>query len=428
MKTSLTTLKNNLRVIMIDTASFPSATCMLLVGAGSRYENKVNNGVAHFFEHMAFKGSKKYPDAFTISSTVDNLGGNFNAFTSNDHTGYFIKAPVEHFETVIDLLSDMIQTPKLKQEDIEREKGVIVEEINMGKDNPSREVFDDYEKLLYDGNPLGMPTIGYKETVTKFTRKTFTDYIDTFYRPSNVICVVAGGLSQSGKTEKQLLRMIEDRLSGWTDKKTPECIPYTSSQKNTEIATENKKTEQVHFVLGFRTFSFFDKRRHVSAVLAAILGKGMSSRLFTEVREKRGLCYYIHTYSDLYADTGSIFTHAGVRSDVKQVQEAIKAIIKEHVSIRQGRVTDSEIKKAKELLKGGLILSLEDTYAVASYYGRMLLLEKEMKDPSDLIASIKAVTKSEIVELAKEIFTPKNINLAFIGNIKKSDVATAIKF
>lgn len=426
MNTKITTLKNNLRVLMIDTGAFPSATVMLLVSAGSRYENKDNNGVAHFFEHMAFKGSKKYPDAFSISSTIDNLGGNFNAFTSNDYTGYYVKAPVDHFETVIDLLSDMIMTPKLSEEDIEREKGVIVEEINMGKDNPAREVFDEYEKLLYKGNPLEMPTIGYKETVTKFNKKTFTDYMDSLYKPSNIICVVAGGLSQSGKPQEYFEKLIADKLENWKDGKTITFKPFVSTQKDTDVLIDDKKTEQVHFLLGFRAFSFFDPRKYTLSVLSAILGKGMSSRLFTEVREKRGLCYYIHTYTDLYADTGSIFTNAGVKSDVAQVQEAIKAILKEHTSIAKGEVTDVEMKKAKELMKGGLILSLEDTFNVASFFGKKLLHENEIIQPAELIEAIDGVTKKQVTDLAGEIFTKENLNLAFIGKIKKDDVLSAI--
>jgi len=298
----------------------------------------------------------------------------------------------------------------------------------MGKDNPAREVFDEYEKLVYKGNPLEMPTIGYKETVTKFTRKTFTDYMDELYKPSNIICVVAGGLSQSGQPDEYFQKIISDNLGNWKDKKTINFESYKSNQKTTDVIINKKKTEQIHFVLGFRTFSFFDKRRHTLSVLTAILGKGMSSRLFTEVREKRGLCYYIHSYTDLYADTGSMFTHAGVRSDMVQVQEAIRAILKEHVSITRGNVTDVEIKKAKELLKGGLLLSLEDTFHVAQYFGRGLLLEKEIKNPNDLIASIEAVNRNEIIDLAKQIFVSENLNLAFIGNIRKQDVLPTINF
>src|SRR3972149_515048 len=191
MKTDIITLENGLKVVFVDTDAFPTLTTILLVGAGSRYENKINNGVAHFFEHMAFKGSKKYSNSFVISSTVEGFGGIFNAFTSKDHTGYWIKATTEHFTTMIDVIADMIQTPKLLTEEIEREKGVIVEEINMYEDMPSRKVGDIFETLLYQGSPLGFDIAGTKETVQSFNRLTFTDYINRLYHPNNAVLVVA---------------------------------------------------------------------------------------------------------------------------------------------------------------------------------------------------------------------------------------------
>ncbi|KKP32772.1 MAG: Peptidase, M16 family, partial [Candidatus Roizmanbacteria bacterium GW2011_GWA2_32_13] len=230
------TLKNGLQVIFIDTKTFPTLTTLLLIGAGSRYENEINNGVAHFFEHMAFKGSKKYSNSFVISSTVEGFGGVFNAFTSKDHTGYWIKATAKHFETMIDVISDMIQTPKLLTEEIEREKGVIKEEINMYEDMPQRKVGEIFETLLYKGSPLGFDIAGTKETVKKFTRQTFIDYINSLYHPNNAVLVVAGGLSNSSgkaryrkffdgkqKTAKNLvtspfsnyLELINNKFGGW---------------------------------------------------------------------------------------------------------------------------------------------------------------------------------------------------------------------
>src|SRR3989338_1221603 len=199
MKTELHTLKNGLRVVLVDTDTFPSVTALLLVGAGSRFENKDNNGIAHFFEHMAFKGSEKYPNSFVISSTVEGFGGVFNAFTSKDHTGYWIKATTEHFETTIDVIADMIQTPKLLSEEIEREKGVIKEEINMYEDMPQRKVGEIFETLLYKGSPLGFDIAGSKEVVTKFTRQTFINYINSLYHPNNAVLVIAVGLSNQFK-------------------------------------------------------------------------------------------------------------------------------------------------------------------------------------------------------------------------------------
>jgi predicted Zn-dependent peptidase len=193
MDTSLITLENGLHIILVDTKSFPSLTTLVMVGAGSGYETTVNNGIAHFFEHMAFKGTKKYPNSFVISSTIEGFGGIFNAFTSKDHTGYWVKAPTEHFEKVIDVLSDMILHPLLVSEEIDREKGVIVEEINMYEDMPSRKVSDLFDALMYKGNPLSYDIAGTPETVRSFDRKIFTDYIESHYHAGNAVVVIAGG-------------------------------------------------------------------------------------------------------------------------------------------------------------------------------------------------------------------------------------------
>ena len=203
------TLKNGLSVILVDTKTFPTFTAMLLVGAGSRFENKKNNGIAHFFEHMAFKGSKKYPNALILSSMIEGLGGVFNAFTTKDHTGYWIKAPISYFETVIDVLADMIQNPLLLEEEIEREKGVIIEEINMYEDQPQYKVWELFEEMIFKNHPLGYPTTGYKETVSKFTRKTFLEYMKDLYKPNNTVLVVTGGLSINQKSK---IKMIYQNL------------------------------------------------------------------------------------------------------------------------------------------------------------------------------------------------------------------------
>ncbi len=211
-------LKNGLRVILIDTQAFPTITTLLLVGAGSRYENAKNNGIAHFFEHMALKASKKYPNSFIVASTIEGLGGVFNAFTSKDHTGYWIKATTEHFKTMLDVLSDTILEPLLHEEEINREKGVIVQEINMYEDRPQEKVTELFETLLYNGNPLGLDVVGKKETVSQFSRQTFVDYMRQLYQPKNAVLIVAGGLSQSanGKTSIQsYLKIIEEKFGKW---------------------------------------------------------------------------------------------------------------------------------------------------------------------------------------------------------------------
>src|SRR3989339_1525896 len=439
-------LKNGLRVIFVDTKTFPTLTTLLLIGAGSRYENEKNNGIAHFFEHMAFKGSQKYPNSFVISSTVEGFGGVFNAFTSKDHTGYWIKATTEHFETMIDVISDMIQTSKLLTEEIEREKGVIKEEINMYEDMPQRKVGEIFETLLYKGSPLGFDIAGTKETVQSFDRKTFTDYINSLYHPNNAVLVIAGGLSdQSEKarqrnflsqrgplhpeSEKNLLsspllkylNAIESKFGNWKPNEKSTFKKIKETQTMPQMLVKYKKTEQAHFTLGFRTFSFNDDRKYALNLLATILGGGMSSRLFIQVRERRGLCYYISSGGEFYHDCGSFVTQAGVTNDLKKVKEAVKTVLDEHNKIKTDDIKSQELLKAKEMIKGRLMLSMEDSMNIASFFGTKKILQNKILTPQEIISKIEAVTTEEIVKLSKEIFVPKNLNFAMIGPFKEED-------
>ncbi len=431
MNISVHKLENGLPVILIDTKAFPSVTTMVLVGAGSRYEDKINNGIAHFFEHMAFKGSKTYPDAFTISSTIDRLGGVFNAFTSKDHTGYWVKAPNTHFEKVIDVLSDMILHPKLLQEEIDREKGVIVEEINMYEDMPSRKVSDIFDDLLFDGHPLSYDIAGTAKTVTKFTRKTFTDYIETYYHPHNAVVVIAGGLTEKiNGNSPQLnkdwyLEQVKSKFQNWKSKDRHSISVFKASQSKPAVSVKYKKTEQAHFCLGFRAFSFKDDRRHALSVLSAILGGGMSSRLFMEVRERRGLCYYISTGRDLYEDTGYIVTQAGVTNNKEKLQESIDVVLSEHKKIANGEITLEELDKAKEMLKGRFLLSIEDSHDIASLIGTKYLLDDRIIYPEETIKHISKVTKEDVISLAKELFVESTLNIAVIGPFKKQDIVVS---
>ncbi|MEK7633902.1 MAG: pitrilysin family protein [Patescibacteria group bacterium] len=416
------TLKNGLQVIFIDTKIFPTLTTLLLVGAGSRYENEKNNGIAHFFEHMAFKGSKKYPNSFAISSTVEGLGGVFNAFTSKDHTGYWIKATNEHFITAIDVLSDMIQTPKLLTEEIEREKGVIKEEINMYEDMPQRKVGEIFETLLYKGSPLGFDIAGTKKTVQSFNRLAFTNYINSLYHPNNIVLVVAGGLT-GGKDAPlgRLYNIIENKFGNWQSGEKPSFVKIKESQTRPQMLVKYKKTEQTHFSLGFRTFSFNDERKYAMNLLSTILGGGMSSRLFIQVRERRGLCYYISSGGEFYHDCGNFVTQAGVTNNLDKIKEAIKTIMDEHNKIKTGNIKKEELLKAKEMIKGRLMLSMEDSMNIASFFGTKKILQNKIETPEEIIKKIEAVTVDEIAALAKDIFTPKRLNFAMIGPFESKD-------
>jgi len=419
METKLHTLANGLRVITVDTKSFPTVTALVLVGAGSRYEQPENNGIAHFLEHMFYKGSKEYPNPEIISQIIEGMGGHWNAFTSKDYTGYYIKASTAHFTSMIDMLSDLLLHSLFDEKEIEREKGVIVEEINMYEDTPQRRVSELFENSLFAGNPLGYDILGTPKTVTSFTRKTFTGYMDRLYKPNNAVIVLAGGLGSGNN----YVKYIEEKFGKWKKGTFDSFNEFSPSQKSSNIQVHTKKTEQTHFCIGYPTFGQNDKRRPALKVLATILGGGSSSRLFQEVREKRGLCYYIGTGIDQYKEIGHLMTQAGVAKDLKKVKAAIHATLHEHVQIARGNVNEGDIARSKEMLKGRLLLSMEDSFNVAHYYGLKQLHEGKIISPNKLIQEVQSVTKMELVKLAQDLFIADKLTCAIIGPFSSSDFA-----
>ncbi len=430
MKTEFFTLPNGLKVFLTDTKAFPTLTTLLMVGAGSRYENEVNNGVAHFLEHMFFKGSKKYPDSFILTSTIEQLGGIWNAFTSKDYTGYFIKATSEHFDTVVDVLSDVLLRPLFDEKEIEKEKGVIVEEINMYEDMPQSLVGDLFENLLYKGNPLGFDVIGTKKTVRSFSRQTFLDYRSALYHPQNAVLVVAGGLNmtKTGETQaKNYLQIVQEKFGEWGNGTKSEFIPMQEIQNKPQIYVKRKNTEQAHFCLGYRAFPSSDKRKKPLEVLAAILGVGASSKLFMELREKRGLCYYVSTGLQYYHDVGNMVTQAGVPKDIEKIIEAMKLTLDEHQKMLADGFTKTDITKAKEILKGRLLLSMEDSFNVAHFYGKKAVLETKIESPQEVVDQIEKVTDEEIISVAKDIIKSERLNIAAIGPFEEKDFESILK-
>lgn len=418
-------LSNGLSVMFVDTKSFPTMTMMVLVGAGSRYENLKNNGISHFIEHMAFKGSKKYPSAYDISSTIEGFGGEFNAFTSKDHTGYWVKAPNEHFEKTCDVLADMLLNPILDENEIEREKQVIIEEINMYEDTPARKVSDVFDSLIFQDYPLGYETTGSVQSVNSLTKKSFEEYNQDYYLPTNTTIIVAGGLCKESDDKKIYERykyIISEKFGKWNRREKRTLNIFSINQKKSQLKVRYKKTDQAHISLGFRAFPFSDKRRYALNILGTILGGGMSSRLFIELRERRGLCYYISTGSDLYVDCGYIVTQAGVSTDIKKVNNALKIIKDEHKKIAEGDLSDKEIARAKALYKGRLLLMLEDSSNVASVFGTRKLLHGEIFDPQKVVSEIEKVSKNQLVSLASELFVQKGLNIACVGPFSKKDI------
>lgn len=411
MKHNKVILPNGIRLITVPMPSFESATALVMVGAGSRYETKKNNGISHFLEHMAFKGTEKRPTALAISSLIDGMGGEFNAFTGKEYTGYYVKAAKHNVGTILDVISDMLQNSKLDPVEIEKEKGVIIEEINLYEDMPARKIGDIYEQLLYGDTPMGWDIAGEKDIIRSITRDDFVSYMGSLYSPHNMTVVVAGGIN-----EEEVRSQVEQYFGGMKQFETIVAPKVVEAQTKPAVLIKHKDTEQIHIALGVRGVDLHNPEKYPLSVLASILGGGMSSRLFEEVREKRGLAYYVRTNSDEYADTGSLVSLAGI--DPKRVKEAVEVMVAEYKKVADGAldVTAEELQKAKEYMKGHLVLELEDSRSVSTYYAHQELLEDELLDPAEVIAKVDEVTKEQVDEVGKKYFKNEGLNLALIGN------------
>lgn len=397
-------------MVIVPITEVESATTMVMVGAGSRYETRDNNGISHFLEHMAFKGTKKRPTAIEIASLIDGAGAEQNAFTGKEYTGYYIKSAAHRVELSLDILSDMIANLLLDPKEIDKERGVITEEINLYEDTPPRKIGDVYESLLYGDTPMGWDVAGRKEVIRSITREDFLSYMKRLYSASNMVIVVAGKV-EVNKT----LELINKYFSAHPTFTTEGHKAVIEGQRDPEVKIHHKKTDQAHFALGVRTVGLSEeKERFPLTVLSAILGGGMSSRLFHEVREKRGLAYYVRTVSEHYMDAGHLTTFVG--SDPKRIDEAISVVGQEYKKmITDNEISEEEVKKAKEFLKGHFVLDLEDTKSVAVFYGSDWILEKKLENPSEVIAKIEAVKISDVKRVARK-FLSLPLNLAIIGD------------
>ncbi|MGB6838952.1 MAG: pitrilysin family protein, partial [Microgenomates group bacterium] len=413
MNCKLNRLSNGLRVITVPMPSMESATVTIWVGVGSRFETDKIAGLSHFLEHMVFKGSKRRPSAKKISEAIDAIGGEFNAGTSKEWTNFYVKARAEKLDIAFDVLSDMVLNPLLKKGDIDREKGVILEEMAMYEDTPMVKISDYFERLIFKGNPLGRDTIGTKESIKAITRDDFERYREIHYGNNNMLITVAGGVK-----EGRALLLAEKYFGELESKSKSKTKKFKSKQKEPRVKLHSKKNEQAHFILGFHASPMGAKERFVEGVLCTILGQGMSSRLFTEVREKRGLAYAVATNIDRAVDAGHIATYAGV--DVKRIDEAIKVTLDEHYKLASGRsgITKEELTKAKEYIKGHLALSLEDTKGINSFFGIRQLLLNKVETPNDVFKGVDKVTIDEVLRVSRELFVPERLSLAIIGPYK----------
>ena len=414
MKFSKRILANGLTVIEIPSHDAESVVVDFFVKTGSRSESAKENGISHFLEHFLFKGTKKHPSALAISSLIDSIGGEMNANTGKEHTQYYIKAASKHLSLIFEVLTDMIQNPLLDPEELEKEKGVIVEEINMYKDTPMYEIENVLERTMWPRDTLGRDIAGTKETVVKFNQKMFLDYINRHYQTPNMILGVSGKYDSSQLQkliQKHWLKHPKKKFHGWQRAKDHQTSP--------RLRVEFKKTEQAHLALGYKGFAYGDKRNTAQTVLSAILGGGMSSRLFTEVREKRGLAYYVRASGSNYQDTGVFNIGAGVQ--IGKIEEAIKVIKFQLEKICKIKVEESELKKAKEYLKGRSILALEDNQVRLDWFLEHAAFYPKIQTPSEVFKKIDAVTSGDVGSVARKLFQNKNLTLAVIGPYKSDE-------
>jgi predicted Zn-dependent peptidase len=402
------TLPNGIRVLTAPMPHAQSVSCFVMVSAGSRYETRETNGIAHFAEHMFFKGTEKRPRSKDITSTIDSIGGEFNAFTGKEYTGFYVKCAADQRDTAFDVLVDMIRNSKFEPEEIEREKGVIVEELNMYYDTPRDFISGVYDRLLYGEQPLGWDIVGTKETVRSATRDTFTEYLSRWYKPERMVVGVGGKID--GDLLADLERLLGDLEPEPTSTAEPVVIPEDDSAR---VLLHTKQSDQAHICLGVRSYPLVHPDRYTVQLVTTILGGGMSSRLFTEVRERRGLAYYVFGLNNAYTDAGSLYAQAGV--DINRIDEAVETIVRELRRMAEEPVPADELDKARSSAKGRFVLQIESPHGVILFGLRREVLEARATEPAELLEGLDAVTTDDVQRVAQELLAGNGLNLALVG-------------
>lgn len=404
-------LKNGIRFIHSPVESLESATFTIWYGVGSRYEEDSIAGISHFLEHMAFKGGGKYPTAKDVSEALDAIGAEDNAATSQEYTSYYVRSAVDNLEKAVDVLADTLLSPVLSDHEIEKERGVIIEEINMYEDDPQSCVNNIYAELIFNNHPLGRDIAGSKSTVNKIAKKDFLDFRKTHYLPENIAITVSGGI------EYQKAHYLAEKYFGKMNKTGYQDIykDFKVDQEMPRTILKNKKIEQTNLIIGYPGKKHGDETRYAESLMGIILGSGMSSRLFREVREKRGLAYTVYANGSHYADIGEFSAFAGV--PVNKAADAVKVILAEFYKLTSPKhgITKKELDKAKAFFKGHMALSMESTKAINYFLGREEIKGGKLRTIEEVFAEIENVDIDEILSIAKEIFDPKKVNLAILG-------------
>lgn len=414
-------LLNQTRVWLAPLQGTKAVTAMIFFNVGSRHEKARINGVSHFIEHMFFKGTTDRPSTLEISKELDGVGADFNAFTGKDMTAYYVKAASPHLELGLDLLSDMLHHSLFDPKEVERERGVILEEINMVVDNPMMHIEDVFESTIFPKDPLGRNIAGTKKIIERMSREDLISYREKFYHPKNTVIVVAGRF-QPESAYGLVKKYFSFRKNPGNSSSHP---TFRVSQQLPRLTIETRETNQIQLAMGFYGLPYGHNDLPAFNVLSTILGGNMSSRLFIQIRERLGLCYFIRSSVSSYSDTGITLIRSGLDSD--RLQDAIRAILSEASKFKKELVTEEELAKAKEYLKGKMMLNFEDSENIADFIGMQELFLQRVKTPEDRIKQIQAVTRQEILRLSRKLFLRNRLNCSLLGPIKQSKSDQLIK-
>lgn len=408
------TLTNGVRVVVVPMPASLTTTVLVLTATGSKYEQKKISGVSHFLEHMCFKGTTKRPTAAAVSEELDGLGARYNAFTGHESTGYFAKVENRLLPQALDVVADIFLNSTLPASEMEKERGVIIGEIEMNEDDPQRHVVDVFIELLYGDQPAGRDVAGTRETIKKMTRDEMADYRAKHYVASATVVVIAGNVNMN-----TVWADVEKAFAGISRDEKGDKEKTDDQQDAPAVKTAFRKTSQTHLILGFRSYDVYDERQKTLRLLAAILGGGMSSRLFKRVRDEMGAGYYVSADNDFFTDHGFFSIATGVANP--RVKEVMKAVLEEVARMKTENVPAAELERVKNFLIGGLFSGLETSNALATFYGGNEILEKPLKTPQEIADEVRAVTAEDIRRVAEEIFAEKTLNLALIGPYKEAE-------
>ncbi len=409
MKYQFSTLKNGLRVATVHMAEAQSVAVMIFAGVGSRYEKPgVDNGVSHFLEHLLFKGTKKRPSTKIISEEIDSVGGTTNAYTSQDLTAFYIKLPKRHLNLALDILTDVIQHSLLDPAEIDRERGVVVEEMNVVRDDPARHIWSLVPPLIWPGDPLSLDTIGTEEIIQNVPQGQIADFVKQHYVASNLVVAVAGDIKH-----EEITREVESLMSDLPDQKTKPLSKLVRQKPNQTTAALAQPTNQAHLIIAAEGYPYKHADDPAARLTAAILGRGLSSRLFLKVREELGLAYSVSADYSNYVDTGMFEIYAGVNLD--KIEQALEAIMEEVEKIKREVVGEAELNKAKNKVRGSLEMNLENNLGVADLIGTQLILLNEYRSPEVMLGEIDAVTPAQIKKVAATMLAKDRLRFAIIA-------------